>query len=308
MTVERPVISSPVNWAIAVPYFGGKDWEHERCMRAVEKYGSPIFMTIGHPYIDMARAKLTYDFLAWERPKLDCLLFIDHDILFNPSDVPRIIESALRLNTIVGAAYPKKNPGADLIGTFHPSITEVTFYEGGGCYPCDDSGVGMGFTAIPRTVFEALSELPEMAEVISAEYRVRPFFHHLIENGVYFGEDFSFCRRALKVGFRSHLDTRIRLRHKGSYAYAVEDCGMVVPQAFETLTVKLGEKKPPQEATMTPNRLDERGEVLAKFPQTTGPRGEIRPADDDGPDSGEELACELALEEAHARFEPAPAE
>lgn len=277
--IQRPVVSSAVNWAIAVPYFGGKDWEHERCMRAVEKFGAPIFMTFGHPYIDMARAKLAADFMAWERPKLDCLLFIDHDILFNPSDVPRIIASALELQTIVGGAYPKKGPGADLIGTFAPELERVTFYEGGQCYPCSDSGVGMGFTAIPRIVFEALATTPEMAEVQSGDYKVRPYFAHLIENGYYFGEDFSFCRRALKLGFRAHLDTRIRLRHKGSYSYAVEDCGMVVPQALDTLEVALkGPKTAPQETDMSPNRQD-RGQVIARFPQTTRLDGSIRPAD-----------------------------
>lgn len=225
------------NFCVCVPYFGGKDWEHEKCMRAVERLNIPVFMTIGHPYIDMARAKLAYDFLNWKRTQLDCMLFIDHDIMFDASDCIRITQAALERKAVVGAAYPKKGPGADLIGTFAPECKEATFFEGGDLYPTDTNGVGMGFTAIPRVVLEALNDT--CPQVISGDYLVRPYFHHLIEDGYYFGEDFSFCRRVKKAGFEVLLDSRIRLAHKGSYKYTIEDCGVVVPQTLQTLHVKL---------------------------------------------------------------------
>lgn len=242
-------------FCVCVPYFGGKDWEHERCMRSVEQLGVPIFMTIGHPYIDMARAKLVYDFMNWKgrMAPLDCMLFIDHDIMFNAHDCVRIVEAALERQAVVGGAYPKKGPGADLIGTFHKSVTEATFFQGGQLYPTDDNGLGMGFTAIPRAVIEKLDETLPLC--ISGDFHVRPYFQHLVEDGHYFGEDFSFCRRVKKAGFEVLLDSRIRLAHKGSYKYTIEDCGIVVPQSLDTLTVRLkGTSPDPQHSTRPPLR------------------------------------------------------
>lgn len=58
---------------------------------------------------------------------------------------------------------------------------------------------------------------------------IRPFFSLLQRDGAYFGEDVSFCIRARDAGVPVEMDTRVRVAHKGVYAFELEDCGFVVP-------------------------------------------------------------------------------
>lgn len=45
------------------------------------------------------------------------------------------------------------------------------------------------------------------------------------EQAWYLGEDFAFCERAHRCGFRIVADTSIRLWHVGPYRYGWEDAG-----------------------------------------------------------------------------------
>jgi GT2 family glycosyltransferase len=46
----------------------------------------------------------------------------------------------------------------------------------------------------------------------------------------YLGEDFAFCERARRSGYRIFADTTIRLRHIGNYGYSWEDAGSQLPR------------------------------------------------------------------------------
>ncbi len=56
-----------------------------------------------------------------------------------------------------------------------------------------------------------------------------PYFMPMIvgegEQAWYLGEDFAFCERAHRCGFRIVADTSIRLWHVGPYRYGWEDAG-----------------------------------------------------------------------------------
>jgi GT2 family glycosyltransferase len=67
---------------------------------------------------------------------------------------------------------------------------------------------------------------------------ITPYFHHLIKDGQYYTEDYSFCIRAAQAGFRIGIDTEPRIFHKGWYAYGLEDIASQV-QRVETLNVNL---------------------------------------------------------------------
>lgn len=82
--------------------------------------------------------------------------------------------------------------------------------------------------------------------------QMRPFFRLHIEDDKYFGEDVSFCLRAHAAGVPVKIDTRIRVYHKGSYCYGLEDCGFVVPYC-NTLVTLLGDAPAPQYTQHSPN-------------------------------------------------------
>lgn len=71
-------------------------------------------------------------------------------------------------------------------------------------------------------------ELPQLKSGIT-DANVVPFFSLIQSKGSYFGEDVSFCLRAYAANVPVEMDTRLRIYHKGSYTYGLEDCGMVVP-------------------------------------------------------------------------------
>lgn len=144
----------------------------------------------------------------------------------------------------------------------------VVFFEGGGVYPALYLGMGFTAIhrdAIVKIVDHAaavtarreriVSELrallpagpdhvrhlfdeliPELAPdplpTLSngvTQIPIRPFFSLLQRDGAYFGEDVSFCIRARDAGVPVDMDTRVRVAHKGAYAFELEDCGFVVP-------------------------------------------------------------------------------
>jgi hypothetical protein len=82
-------------------------------------------------------------------------------------------------------------------------------------------------------------DLPRLTSGIS-DAPVVPFFSLLQRKGYYYGEDVSFCARSHFASIPVLLDTRIRVYHKGSYCYGLEDVGMEVPYCtrLEVLDVK----------------------------------------------------------------------
>ena len=70
-----------------------------------------------------------------------------------------------------------------------------------------------------------------------------PFFQPIIvdtEKGPwYLAEDYSFCERARRCGFKIMADTRVRLWHVGSYKYSWEDAG-IDRERFGDFTLNLG--------------------------------------------------------------------
>lgn len=56
-----------------------------------------------------------------------------------------------------------------------------------------------------------------------------PYFLPMVveEDGVawYLGEDYAFCERARRCGYRIVADTTVRLQHIGMYGYSWEDIG-----------------------------------------------------------------------------------
>lgn len=232
--------------SILIPYYGGIDPEHNNCVLGVKNLYPelPVVPLYSCPYIDMARSILVK---AAMDISSEWVLFIDHDILFDPSDVERIHDVLFSRPEIhmVGAPYSMRKPGGAMIGSLRPDPLDpykpIRFYEGGALHPAKYTG--MGFTAIRTSVFEKLIHEGRMS--ISSECTTRglpelntgfvdgiyPFFALMLvpEHQAYHGEDVSFCYRVTDAGMNVWLDTSFRIQHKGAYRYMLEDMGMVVP-------------------------------------------------------------------------------
>lgn len=258
---DEPITEEPGSkFALCIPSFGALDVDQNHAVDKLAKAGMVVIRVHDCPWIDQSRSWLSEKALELGRG----VFFLDHDIVFEPNDVLRLCEQGLEKNTVVSAAYCMRKSGANIIGAFDVPPGPITFFEGGSTLPAHYSG--LGFSAIPAGVLEGI-ELPKLH---SAESRrlLRPWFALDCSTGFYAGEDVSFCKRVHDLTIRTverdgpggsqvewvpahsgrpcriFIDTRVRIMHRGSYDYGIEDAGIVVPR---TATV---------EATMTESRAE----------------------------------------------------
>jgi hypothetical protein len=168
------------------------------------------------------------------------LLFIDADIAFNPETVLRLAHAD---KDIVGAVYPKKSidwalvkkkladrestepvqqMGLDFNINVIANIDETTGFA-------EVLDTATGFMMISRTCLETMSErYADLVCVndIAGSRELVPEYATLFDcikcpdTRRYLSEDYAFCRRAQKAGFKIHADLASPLGHAGSHVYA----------------------------------------------------------------------------------------
>ncbi len=216
---------------VLTPFYGRPDWGHLECRKELEKTCA-VMSVKDSPYIDMARSKLATEALI-QAPEHDISMWIDHDMMFQTEDVRGLVWHLRNSDyDALGVMYSFRRPKCSVIGkAVNP---RVTFYEDHTLV--DAEFFGMGFTAVKKHVFEALKEQCPLAYCPTTQSRIHPFFSHLIEDGMYLGEDVSFCRRMKRAGFKLGFYTKPRVLHRGVYDYALEDAGTAVPN-YQSLTI-----------------------------------------------------------------------
>src|SRR5262249_15847892 len=133
---------------------------------------------------------------------------------------------------LVCGIYPKKGVRA-LASHLLPDTRKVVFGEGGGLF--EIAYAATGFLLTRREVYDTIRERLELPTCNVRFWRPPlPYFLPLIvpdgEGHWYLGEDFAFCERAKRAGFKIVADSRIRLRHMGRYGYSWEDAGSDLPR------------------------------------------------------------------------------
>jgi hypothetical protein len=153
-----PQTSAPTSrYLIGVLYYGAIDREHQQCVEALAR--DPrilgVFDLQGCPYIDQGRSLIATRVL--DTPEIDGLLFIDHDMIFDVAEALKVIDAADACQGVAGAAYSMRRPGriiGEVDGKKLAPDQKIVFFEGGESLPA--SYLGMGMTAIHRSVFERL--------------------------------------------------------------------------------------------------------------------------------------------------------
>jgi hypothetical protein len=230
---------------ICVPYFGGKDWEHDDLIDAARASGYRVEVINNYPYIDQARCYLAERAL---RLDIDVVFFIDHDMIFDIDDIERMADEALARNAVVAGLYLTRRVKGVAVVKLDPVPDKISCFKAGGLYPC--SCLPGGFTAIPRKILE---ELPvKRATLGDAQTTVRLWFYNEVmwfkdesgqEHGMWMGEDTSFSKRLRDAGFAMFVDTRPRVFHKGSHKFALEDGDMLRDVKFkEVLEILIREE------------------------------------------------------------------
>jgi hypothetical protein len=212
---------------VLVPVVSAIEPACEDALGELERRGYPVWRVRGYAAIDAARNYLAADALA---QGFDELMWIDPDIVFDADDVDGLRQHNLPL---VCGIYPKKGV-RQFACDFLSQTRQVRFGIHGALL--EVRSCGFGFVLTRRVLYETMQEklgLPVCNQQTGTP--MVPYFTPLVtgegEQALCLGDDYSFCERARRCGFRILADTTIRLWHAGTYLYGWEDAGREVGEA-----------------------------------------------------------------------------
>ena len=199
----------------------------EAGLSELERRGYNVRRRFGCSAIDMIRSVMVTEALM---SGFSEVLFIDADIVFNPSDVEKIRKHDLGF---VCATYCQK--GSGLLTTNFKNMGEVGYGKVGGLHKIDSCG--FGFNLVRRYVIEAVEDKHGLP-ACNIEWGIPfiPYFLPMIHkaNGKhrYLCEDLAFCQRCHDCGIDLWCDTTIMLYHVGRKGYSFKDLGKNDQQFF----------------------------------------------------------------------------
>ena len=202
---------------VIVPVYSVIDPTCENALQSAEQQGYRVWRMDGGAAIDVARNRLATLAL---REGYDEVMWIDSDIVFERDAIDRLRDHDL---PIVGGLYPKKAQSALSI---HHYADRLHVGKQGGLHEVVYAPTG--FLHVRREVFEKIKsdhQLPMCNEAFG-DPMVPYFMPQVIpyhDGYWYLAEDYSFCHRVRRSGFKIFIDTSIRLWHVGRYAYSWED-------------------------------------------------------------------------------------
>ena len=148
--------------------------------------------------------------------KIPFMLFIDDDILFDPSDVQRIYNSLINGYDVIGGIYPVR-------GAY-----QLASYGWGGQLPVDNEireveFLATGFMGISRRILEKMrDDLPLPMLNPNDWSKCYPFFEarrtmaeERVRGGdpIYISEDWDFCQKVRLIGSKVYADCGVQVGH-----------------------------------------------------------------------------------------------
>jgi hypothetical protein len=234
---------------VATPMYGGMctGMYASAVMQCVGTFGQAgiqmyySFM-MNESLITRARNSMAYDFLASDATHL---MFIDADIGFNPSDIPRMVDAD---KDIICGIYPKKeinwveveaaikrgvppNQLQNHTGAFVLNLANgETSKTGSINEPIEIANGGTGFMLIKRKVFEDLAnkvpsytnDMYHAVDTVRQVKVIKEFFATSIdeESNRLLSEDYHFCKISRQAGFTVWCAPWASFSHTGSYNFS----------------------------------------------------------------------------------------
>lgn len=219
-------------YAFAIPAYEG-NVKVETMLSLIDTSGKLSSMHIKHVHISIrggaliadVRNELVHRFL--HLTDCDTLICIDADIQWDWDSMLRLMVLSEQYPIIAGVYPARMDPVKFIVNHTKDTLNEHGLLE--------TNGLGMGFVAIQRQVFEKM-DVPTYEH---KEYPqpVKQFFATGIQNNKPVGEDVWFFREAYKQGFPCWVDPGINLIHHGykAYDYKFQDYVHQILRKEETL-------------------------------------------------------------------------
>lgn len=178
--------------------------------------------TAGNPYISGARAEITRKALD---AKADVIVYIDHDVSFNAEDMLNLLNAE---GDVVGGTYRCKVEEPQYMGAIY------THHVGGFACPCGERHsdekfesrpitradgaikartLPAGFLKVTTTALDKfMRAYPELC--YGPQYSLSvDLFNHGAHEGIWWGEDYAFCRRYEACGGECWLLPNMNIHH-----------------------------------------------------------------------------------------------
>ena len=178
-TVTRPYKQCLDSLGASLPLIKAAGWEEG------------MANSIGCPYISRARQTMLTKAM---NVNADAIVFIDHDLSWDPPDLLKLLETE---GDVVAGTYRFKQEPEEYMGALltdqhgYPRLREDGCIRGH-CVPA-------GFLKVTRgAVNRFMLAYPELMYADEGTLTV-DLFNHGAHKGVWYGEDYAFCRRWLEI-------------------------------------------------------------------------------------------------------------
>ncbi len=160
---------------------------------------------IGNPYISAARAMMLRRAMD---TKPDVVVFIDYDMSWNAQDLLTLIETE---GDVVAGTYRYKKDDEEYMGVINSDVNGHAITRADGCISA--TRVPAGFLKITA---EALNKFAIAYPNLMFGPKLNPsldLFNHGAHEGVWWGEDYAFCRNWKAIGGDIWLIPNLNLNH-----------------------------------------------------------------------------------------------
>lgn len=199
-------------------------WEKLWALSLCENPKVTVRVVDGDALISRSRSRAATYFL--EKTNDDILMFVDDDIVISTLDATKLMWEAWQLELpIIGAAYVTKSQEKPGFAIRPLDTRQMEFGPGGKTY--EVRSVSTGCMLIRREVLNKFINENVSPLCVHGAAKYYPFFQHekMIIDGAMedMSEDWYFCERARRLGYKVWCDTTIKLGHIGPYEYTWDD-------------------------------------------------------------------------------------
>ncbi len=193
---------------------------HKACIASLEQsvplivaagYDEGLTFQTGNPYISGARATMLKQAL---NAKADIIIFIDDDVSWEPEALLKLVETP---GEVVAGTYRTKEDDDNYMGrVLMDDLGRPSTIRADGCIQM--ACVPAGFLKVTKeAVFKFMRAYPELCYGPPWDYAV-DLFNHGAHKGLWWGEDYAFCRRWNEIGGEIWLIPDINVDHNDRHS------------------------------------------------------------------------------------------
>ncbi len=170
-------------------------------------YDEALTQEVGNPYISGARASMLKRGL---RSQGDIFLFLDDDLSWDPKDLLKLVQTE---GEVVGGTYRARDDTEEnyMGRVLQDENGKITSMRDDGCIEC--SCLPAGFLKVTKEgVDKFMKGYPELCYGPGYDQAV-DLFNHGAWKGLWWGEDYAFCRRWRDIGGKVWLIPDMNIDH-----------------------------------------------------------------------------------------------